>query len=88
MENFKEKMQEIKRKVIDCCTQNIEKVLNDIFDSWSKKAVHSMDEETFNKAMKKICIEYYINDKAFLYRNQLSKIYSESNDGQKTKEGE
>lgn len=87
--NFEEKMREIRRKVIDRCTQNIEKVLNDIFDSWSKNTVKSMSKETFNKAMKKICTEHYLNEKAFIYRNELAKIHSEpTNDDQKTKEGE
>ncbi|MDO4199660.1 MAG: helix-turn-helix transcriptional regulator [Clostridia bacterium] len=84
--NFEEKMQEIRRKIIDRCTQNIEKVLNDIFDSWSKNTVKSMSKETFNKAMKKICAEHYLNEKAFIYRNELAKIHCESNDGQKMKE--
>ncbi len=75
--NFGEKMQEIRRKVIDRCTQNIEKVLNDIFDLWSKKTIHSMSEDTLNKAMKKVCLEHYLNEKAFLYRNELAQIHSE-----------
>lgn len=83
---FEEEIREIKIKVIDKCGQNMEKVLKDVFDSRKKKTLNAMSEEVFNEAMKKILLEHYINDKAFLYRNQLSKIYSESNDGQKAEE--
>lgn len=79
---FNGKMQEIKIKVIDRCNQNIEKVLNDVFDLWSKKTIHSMSEETFNKAVKKSCLEYCLHNRMLLYRKELAKIHCESNDDQ------
>ncbi len=85
--NFEEKMQEIKIKVIDRCNQNIEKVLNDVFDLWSKKTIHSMSEETFNKAVKKSCLEYCLHNRMLLYRKELAKIHSEpTNDDKKAEE--
>lgn len=81
---FEYEMQEIKRKVIDCCNQNMGKFLNDIFNSWKEKTIESMDGEVLDRIIKKSCLEYYIHDKMLWYGSRIAQICAKSNNKPKS----
>lgn len=75
---FNDKMQEIAIKVISKCEQSVGKVIKDVFDLRKKKPFNAMSEEVFNEAMKKVCLDYCINNKVLWRRSELAKIHVKS----------